>query len=100
MPVYTGYASTTICPMCTQLICTSCTVTNRSNCLICGPDSTLTSGICVCNTNYYGFNTVIDKSTLGQWNNVADSLTTCLLNCSAVIVGCKQTTCTNSSYCT
>lgn len=88
-----------MCPNCTQLICLNCTVTNRSNCLQCEVNSTLTGGICVCNPNYYGINTTISTSTQGQWNNVANSLTKCLLNCTAVIPKCSLSLCTNSTFC-
>jgi hypothetical protein len=73
LPVFALWTQVNVCPICTQLICTSCTVTNRSNCLICGPFSTLTSGVCVCNAGYWPLMTAISTSTLGMWNNVANS---------------------------
>ncbi len=101
LPVFTGWNVLNTCPKCTQLICNNCTVSNRSDCFDCPtPNSTLLNGKCSCSINYLPTHTPIDKSTLGMWNGVASSLTSCLLNCTAVISGCKQFDCLNTTYCT
>lgn len=73
LPVFALWTQVNLCPICTQLICSNCTITNRSDCITCGPFSTLTSGKCICDANYWPFMTAISTSTLGMWNNVASS---------------------------
>ncbi len=93
LPVPTLWTSNSLCPICTQLICLKCTVSNRSNCLSCGSHSTLNSGLCVCDTDYWPFTTSISTSSLGQWNNVGQSLTECRYNCTPQITNCKFDKC-------
>jgi hypothetical protein len=78
LPVYNSWTSTTLCPMCVQLICLNCTSGNRSNCLSCGLNSYLSSGLCICNSGYWLKNTTISSSGSGQWNNQFNSLTVCM----------------------
>jgi hypothetical protein len=99
LPVFSLWNKPALCPICTQLICLNCSVTNRSNCLECGPFSTLVNGACVCNTFYTGVFTSISTSTLGLWNNTASSLTTCNIVCTA-LEGCAANSCVNATYCT
>lgn len=103
LPVPTPWTPYRLCPTCAQLICKTCQVSNRSHCLDCDPtvtNSYLSSGMCVCNTNYLPKTTFISTSSQGQWNNLANSLSQCLPNCTAFIPGCQQTTCTTTTFCT
>ena len=54
---------------------------------------------CICDTNYIEVLTSIDTSSLGLWDNNAQSLSKCILNCSAVIEGCNTYDCTNATFC-
>lgn len=102
LPVFTGWTVTGICPSCVQLACQTCKVTDRSSCTLCkaGTNTHLSGSTCVCDTNFIPVTQAIDTAALGLWNNLTPSLKSCKLNCSAVITGCLQNDCTNSTYCT
>jgi hypothetical protein len=53
----------------------------------------------VCDASYTSIYTAISTSTLGMWNNVANSLTSCKILCSS-LSGCAANSCTNATYCT
>jgi len=76
--------------------------TDRSNCSKCKALSNthLTDNTCVCDTNYIDVTVPISTAALGLWNNLTPSLSSCKLNCSAVLTGCQQNDCLNSSFCT
>lgn len=101
LPVFTGWASTTSCPMCIQQVCQLCDVLDRLKCSQCKSNSfTHLSGTsCVCDTNYYEFTVAIDSASQGLWNNLTPSLDYCKLNCSVVIPGCLRDDCLNSTFC-
>ena len=100
LPVFNLWPNTTFCPMCVQLICLNCSTTNRSNCLSCGPSSTLSNGACACNSGYWEKKTLISSANNGQWNSKWSSLTNCFENCTNHIANCEWDKCNSFTLCT